>query len=90
MSAQLVPAATVALGFGSFFGFVHFSTLGMLVDRFIDGRYLAAAGLQLARLLLLGAVFAAVAWFGALPLLACLAGLLIGRRLALRRARIAS
>lgn len=87
MSTELAMTALLALVFGLAIGLAHFGALGLVVARFGEGRMLAAARLQIARLALLAAAFVATARFGAFPLLACLAGLLLARWLVLRRAR---
>ncbi len=90
MSAGLAFVAAVALVLGTVLGIIHFGSLALVTDRFVEGRSLAPAALQTVRLLLLSAVLVAAAWFGALPLLSCLAGVLIGRWILLRRSRLAA
>ena len=87
MSAGLAIAAAFALIVGVGFGIFHFGLLHNITRHFLAGRLPAVVGLQVGRLLLLGAVLATAAWFGALPLLACFAGVLIGRLIVLRRAK---
>ena len=74
------------LGIGVLAGWAHFALL-----RWNAGLYLRPAGLgwaiglQLLRLVLLGAVLAMLAREGALPLLTGALGVLLARRLVLRR-----
>jgi hypothetical protein len=88
MTMSLALASLLALVAGAGLGWAHFGALGLITQYFVEGRTGSAIGLQVGRMLLLLMVLAATAmWLGAMPLLACFAGLLIGRRIALRRAR---
>ncbi len=87
MSLQLALIAVLALAVGTGLGFVHYRALHAVTRQFIDGRTGAAIGWQLARLALLAGVLVLASWLGALPLLACFGGILIGRWLVLRRVR---
>ena len=87
MSIGLAFAAALSTILGSILGLIHFGTLAMVTDRLVEGRMVAAAGLQAVRLVLLVVILVLAARFGALPLLTCLAGILAGRRLVLRRAK---
>ncbi|MCB2046932.1 MAG: hypothetical protein KDE32_01745 [Novosphingobium sp.] len=88
MSLSLALACLCALLVGGGLGLAHFGALGLITRYFVEGRTGPAIGLQVGRMLLLALVLAATAiWLGALPLLACFAGLLVGRWIALRRAR---
>ena len=89
MSSLLALEMVLALAAGVVLGKTHFAALHRVADQFAEGKALAAAGLQAARLALLAAVLVGAAWFGALPLLACTAGVLVGRWIVLRRARSA-
>jgi len=85
MNADLALTAMLALALGVVLGLVHFATLGLVADRFAAGKVLGALGVQALRLVLVGLVLFAAAWFGALPLIACLAGVLFGRWIFLSR-----
>lgn len=89
MSAELAFTAVLALALGAVLGFVHFATLALVADRFAAGKTLGAVGIQALRLVLVGLVLFAAAWFGALPLIACLAGMLVGRWIFLSRMDVA-
>jgi N-ATPase, AtpR subunit len=77
------------LGIGMLAGWAHFALL-----RWNAGLYLRPAGfgraigLQMLRLVLLGAVLAVLAREGALPLLLGALGVLLARRVVLRRTRL--
>jgi len=87
MNAQSAFLSILALVLGAAIGFVHYRALHSVVQHFMAGQTVAAIGLQIGRLVLvLGALIAAV-WLGAMPLLACFGGILIGRWIVLRQTR---
>ena len=77
--------AVAALGVGLALGLAFFASLRRNVQFYTDGRPLAGVVLHLLRVLLVAAVLVAAVQFGAVPLLACALGFLIGRHLVLRR-----
>ena len=73
------------LAAGIAIGALHFLSLRWSVRLFIEGRAARSLAIQGLRLAVLGGALAAVAvWFGALPLLAATAGLLLARTAVLR------
>lgn len=87
MSLHLALLAVLALAVGTALGFLHYRALHMVTQQFIEGRTGKALGWQLARMALLAGVLVLASWLGALPLLACFGGILLGRWLVLRRVR---
>jgi F1F0 ATPase subunit 2 len=86
--AQALRDAAPFVLLGALLGAGYFAALRLNVDRYISSRSLAPAlALHLGRLLLVGIVFALIAQIGAVPLLGALAGFLLARSLAIRRAR---
>ena len=80
-----IPSAAVA---GLVLGFVYFAALRRTVDLYSAGHgWILPTSLTLARLAGAVAVFAAVAWLGAAPLLAASLGFLAARAVMLRSAR---
>lgn len=80
----LFAAAGVAMGL------LHFSALRGSARRFVEGAPVwRMVGAQLLRMTFTLAMLAACALAGALPLVASLGGLLLGRACVLRRARAA-
>ena len=80
------PFAALAIGLAA--GLFHFSTLGAVTRLYLQGGFMGrAVALQILRLGLLAAVLAALAFAGAVPLMAGALGLLIGRAIVLRRKR---
>ncbi|SOC82395.1 N-ATPase, AtpR subunit [Ensifer adhaerens] len=77
----------VALGTGVLAGWLHFVTLSHLSKMLVDGK-IAAVGLQVARFVVLAGLFYVWARTGALPLLACAAGVLAGRKIILKRFKV--
>lgn len=77
----------VALATGVLAGWLHFTTLSYLSKMLLDGK-IAAVGLQMVRFAVLGALFYLWARTGSLPLLACAAGVFVGRRIILKRAEL--
>jgi hypothetical protein len=76
---------TLWLAAGIVIGALHFLSLRWSVRLFIEGRAARSLAIQGLRLTALGGALAAVAvWFGALPLLAATAGLLLARTAVLR------
>lgn len=78
--------ALLAAGTGLGVGWLHFSSLERVARMVLEGR-LAAIGLQIGRLVLLGCLLWLFAKGGALVLIAGAAGIWVGRSLVLRRAR---
>lgn len=79
MQIVLWLAAGVAVGV------LHFLSLRWSVRLFIEGRAARSLAIQGLRLAVLGGgLFAVVVWFGALPLLAATAGLLLARTAVIR------
>ncbi|MDE3011052.1 MAG: hypothetical protein KGI67_09205 [Pseudomonadota bacterium] len=66
-------------------GFLHFSSLHRVVRTLLSGQAAAALLLQLLRLLTLAALLVALARTGPGALLACLAGIIVARSLAIAR-----
>jgi len=89
MSLSVALTSCLMLALGVLLGVVHFATLRRIADQFAEGRVLAAAALQLGRLVLLGVALFIAARLGVWPLLSCAAGMLVGRRIVLRRNRTA-
>ncbi len=87
MSVHLASIAVLALAVGTGLGFMHYRALHLVTQQFVEGRAGKALGWQLARLALLASVLVLASWLGALPLLACFGGVLLGRWLVLRRVR---
>ncbi|QIB36387.1 hypothetical protein G3A50_20020 [Ancylobacter pratisalsi] len=85
MTAQNVLHIAVGLAVGAVVGFIHFATLKRNTDLYLGGGFALAFGLQLLRFAILGAVFYALARLGAGALLAGAIGLLVTRRVFLRR-----
>lgn len=84
-SAPLVTAL-LATGAGVCTGWLHFASLERVTRMILDGK-LAALGLQIGRLALLGCLLWLFAKGGALTLIAGTAGILAGRWLVLRNAQ---
>ena len=76
--------AVGALAAGLVVGGCHFASLRWNGELFGAGRVAPAIGLQLARIALSSAALFALARFGALPLIAGMAGFLLARGAALR------
>jgi uncharacterized membrane protein len=89
VTITLALSSALSLLAGALLGFTHFLTLRHVAQLFADGRTIAALGIQLARMLVIGGALLVAAWLGALPLLACAGGMLLGRMLVLRRERLA-
>lgn len=86
VSIGTIGEALLFVGVGALIGGVHFAALRWNVQLFLaDGSTWRAVGLQLLRMVLTAGALFGCACVGALPLLAALAGLLLVRRLALRR-----
>lgn len=83
----LAPAAGLALGLavGGVLGLVHFASLDWTVRCLTDGLALRAAALQIARFALVAVTFLGLAQLGAAALIAGLLGLMLARRVVLRR-----
>lgn len=79
----LVPALFLIVGIAA--GGVYFALLWRNVALFARGEAARALGMQLTRLLFITAVLGVAVWFGAPSLLACAAGIVVARLLALRR-----
>ncbi|MDW5377922.1 ATP synthase subunit I [Halomonas sp. HP20-15] len=77
--------AGLALGLAG--GLVHFLSLAWNLKLFLAGRTWRALGIQILRLTVTVAVLAGLAHWGALAVLAGLAGLLVARHLTLRTRR---
>lgn len=82
-----VLRASIAFAAGVALGLAYFATLARTLDLFVSGAPVAAIVLQAGRFLLAAAVMYAAAQFGALPLLSCVLGFLVGRHCVLRRVR---
>ncbi len=89
MAPEIVAAlqALVALAVGVATGFAYFGILRRNLELYLDGSPALAVALQAGRFLIAAAVLFGAVQFGAVPLLACALGLLIGRHLVLRRVR---
>lgn len=82
------PAVGAAIGFvvGMILGVVHFGALWWNTRLYTEGGSTALAlALQLGRFVVLAVVLAGIALLGALPLLTAALGLLLARRLVVRR-----
>ena len=79
-----LPGTAAAFVAGLALGTVFFASLWRNMRFYADGRPVAGAILHILRFLLLIAVLAGAVQFGAMPLLSCTLGLLIGRRLVMR------
>lgn len=86
MNASVVILSLLFLLVGMGLGFAHYRALDLVTRHFVEGRTGAAIGMQIGRLALLGMILVGAAWLGAMPLLACFAGILAGRWFVLRRA----
>lgn len=87
-SLAAVPGAAPMLGFvaGLVLGAIHFASLRLNTDLFVEGgRAWLAALLLVGRFALLLVVLAALALLGALPLLCAALGLLVARSLIIKR-----
>ena len=89
MVGSIYPAliALLALAAGLAIGLASFTLLARNLDLYLAGRAVAGIALQTARFLLLVAGLFAAVQFGALALLSCALGLLVGRHVVLRRHR---
>jgi F1F0 ATPase subunit 2 len=89
-SASSSIAVQLALGLtvGTLAGAWHFMSLRWNGPLFAEGRAAAALALQVARFTLTGALLWMLAHFGALALLAGLAGILLARAIAMRHHRV--
>lgn len=86
VSVGTIGEALLFVGIGALIGGVHFTALRWNVQLFLgDGSTWRAVGLQLLRMAFTAAALFGCALAGALPLLAALAGLLLVRRIALRK-----
>ncbi len=72
-----------AAGFGV--GLAYFGMLARNLDLYLEGRPVSGAALQAGRLVVVAGILLAAVQFGAVPLLACAAGLLMARHVVLRR-----
>jgi len=82
-----IPVSVVALFVGGVLGVFHFTTLRMVTNQLVSGASpVRAILLQIVRMALVVAVLAAFTFAGALPLLSCALGVLLGRAIVLRRA----
>lgn len=87
-SALSLPMPVMVAGglaAGILLGLAYFGTLAATVRFYTEGRPLAAGSLQAGRFAALGLALLGTAQLGALPLLCCGAGIVIGRQLVLRR-----
>ncbi|RLL72454.1 N-ATPase subunit AtpR [Paenirhodobacter hankyongi] len=87
-SAQIL-LSLAALGLGTGAGWLHFRTLRAVSDRLLSGD-LTAVALQVGRFAVLGLFLFLCARAGAAPLVTGAAGVLIGRRIALKRMEAAA
>ncbi len=89
MTLSTLPSLAMQFGAGALggalLGYVYFRALWWNVALIDRGSTATALFLFLARFALLGAILFFIARFGALPLLAAAAGLLVARRIAMRR-----
>jgi hypothetical protein len=76
--------ASAAFVAGLALGIVFFGTLWRNMRFYAEGRVLAGALLHASRFLLAIAILAGAVQFGAMPLLACAFGLVVGRMLVMR------
>lgn len=85
--ATLGPALQILIGLGAgiALGVVHFATLRRVARLYAEGGAGVPLALQLARLLILGAVLFGLAKIGAPALLAGAIGLLLARHVVVRR-----
>jgi N-ATPase, AtpR subunit len=85
-TGNLATIALIPLLAGIVVGWLHFTSLRAVSRLLVEGR-LSAIVLQVARLAASGLFLYACARFGALQLAAGLAGMMVGRAIALRSAR---
>jgi F1F0 ATPase subunit 2 len=86
--AQILREATPFIVLGVLLGAGYFAALRQNVERYVAGAPLGpTVALHLGRLLLAGLAFALIAEAGAAALLGALAGFVLARALAVRRAR---
>jgi F1F0 ATPase subunit 2 len=85
VSTTLLLHALLGLAAGMALGLAHFASLAWNTRLYVKGGAARALTVQLLRLALLALAFAWLARSGALPLLAGALGLLLARRLVLRR-----
>jgi F1F0 ATPase subunit 2 len=83
--SSIVAQAALGLALGTLAGAWHFMSLRWNGPLFAEGRPAAALVLQLARFAFTGALLLTLAHFGALALLAGMAGILLARAIAMRR-----
>lgn len=89
MNTALLATAGLYTALGALLGYVHFRGLRWNLRLYTrKAPAWMAAGTHALRLLLVAAVFVLVARQGAVPLLACLGGLLIARSLLVRAAKV--
>lgn len=86
MSPSVQAMAGLALGLAG--GLVHFLSLAWNLKLFLAGRPWQALGLQCLRLAFTVALLAGLAQWGAVAVLAGLAGLLVARHVTLRVRRV--
>lgn len=77
--------AIAAFAAGLALGTLHFLALRRVANAVVDGALAAALLLQGARLAVLGTALFGLALAGPVPLLAALAGVIVARRIVLRR-----
>ena len=90
-----IPAALLGAAFGTAFGtvlgYAHFATLRLNVRLYLaGGGPMRALALQVLRIALLAGGLGALAWLGAPALLGGMAGVLLARRVVLRRTESAA
>jgi F1F0 ATPase subunit 2 len=85
MTTSLVLHALLGLAAGAALGLAHFASLAWNTRLYVSGGAARAFAVQLLRLAVLAAALAGLARLGAPPLLAGALGLLLARRLVLRR-----
>lgn len=81
-----IPAALLGAALGTVIGYAHFATLRLNVQLYLSGGGAARAlALQALRIALLAGGLGALAWLGAPALLGGMAGILLARRIVVRR-----
>lgn len=76
-----------AFAAGAAIGWAYFALLARNLDLYLAGSPVLGAALQAGRFLLVAAVLFGAVQFGAVTLLGCALGFLVGRHIVLRRAR---
>lgn len=85
MTGATLAAIAIGLGAGALLGLVHFTTLRWTTDLYLGRGFAYGLGLQILRFTVLGLVFLGLAQLGAAALLSGALGLLVMRRVVVKR-----